>query len=127
MNNPDIGKLILRLTLGILILFHGVHKLLHGIGFIETMVTAHHLPAFFAYGVYFGEVVGPLMLLIGFHTRIGALLVVINMLVALALVHTGQFFSISGSGGYGLELQAFYLFSALALIFLGPGKFKVHS
>lgn len=127
MNNPDIGKLILRLTLGILILFHGVHKLLHGIGFIETMVTAHHLPAFFAYGVYIGEVVAPLMLLIGYQTRIGALLIVINMLVALALVHTGQFFSISGSGGYALELQAFYLLTALALIFLGPGRYKAHS
>ncbi|WP_097459546.1 DoxX family protein [Mangrovitalea sediminis] len=127
MNNPDIGKLILRLTLGILILFHGVHKLLHGIGFIETMVAAHHLPAFFAYGVYIGEVVAPLMLLIGYQTRIGALLIVINMLVALALVHTGQFFSISGTGGYALELQAFYLLSALALIFLGPGRYKAHS
>lgn len=127
MNNPDIGKLILRLMLGILILFHGVNKLLHGNGFVDSMVAAHHLPGFVAYGVYLGEVVGPLMLLIGYQTRIGALLVVINMLFALALVHTSQFFSLAGSGGYALELQAFYLFTALALVFLGPGKFKAHS
>lgn len=125
--NPDIGKLILRLTLGVLIFFHGFHKLIHGVGYIENMMVAHHLPAFFAWAVYLGEVLAPIMIVFGIKTRIGAGLVVINMLVAFLLVHTHQFFTLSNSGGWALELQAFYLLTALALIFLGPGRFRVHS
>ena len=125
--NPDIGKLILRLTLGVLIFFHGFHKLIHGVGFIENMMVAHHLPAFFAWAVYLGEVLAPVMIVLGIKTRIGAGLVVINMLVAFLLVHTHQFFTLSNSGGWALELQAFYMFTALALLFLGPGRFRLHS
>jgi len=125
--NPDIGKLILRLTLGVLILFHGVHKVIHGIGFIENMMVGHHLPAFFAWAVFLGEVLAPIMIIFGVQTRLGAGLIVINMVVALLLVHTHQFFTLAGSGGWALELQAFYLLTALALIFLGPGRFRIHS
>jgi putative oxidoreductase len=53
----DFGKLILRITLGGLLLFHGVHKLLNGIAPIKAMVTAHGIPDAVAYGVYLGEVV----------------------------------------------------------------------
>lgn len=79
-NLDDFGKLVLRLTLGILILFHGTSKLMHGIGSIEGMVTATGMPGFVAYGVYAGEVLGPLLLIAGFHARIGAALVAGNRL-----------------------------------------------
>ena len=78
----DMGKLILRLELGILLLFHGIHKILFGIDAIKGMATAHHLPVWIAYGVFIGEVIGPLMIIIGFYTRIGALLIFANMLFA---------------------------------------------
>lgn len=123
----DMGKLVLRLTLGVLILFHGVHKLIHGVGFIENMMVAHHLPAFFAWAVYIGEVLAPLMIILGVKTRLGGGLIVINMLVAFLLVHVHQFFTLAGSGGWALELQAFYMFTALSLVFLGPGRFRLHS
>ena len=54
----DIGKLILRLVLGGTILLHGIAKLTGGIEFISGSVTSAGLPAFVAYGVYVGEVVG---------------------------------------------------------------------
>ena len=54
----DLGKLVLRLTVGGLLLFHGIHKLLNGIAPIKAMVAAHHLPDAIAYGVYLGEVSG---------------------------------------------------------------------
>ena len=45
-NLNDSGKLVLRLTLGILILLHGIFKLTHGIGPIQGMVTGMGMPAF---------------------------------------------------------------------------------
>lgn len=127
MDNADLGKLILRLTLGGLLLFHGVSKLLNGTGFIEGLLASHGIPAFVAYGVFIGELLAPLMVILGYHTRIGALLIVFNMLVAFALAHTHQLLKIGGGGGWALELQGFFLFTALALIFLGPGRYKLKS
>lgn len=125
LDNADLGKLILRLTLGGLLLFHGVDKLLDGTGFIERELASHGLPAFLAYGVFIGELIAPLMVILGYQTRIGALLIVINMVVAIALVHAHQLIALGRNGGLVLELQYFYLLSALALIFLGPGKYKL--
>lgn len=124
MHNPDIGKLILRLTVGILMLFHGVSKLTSGIAGIKGMLAANGLPQFFAYGVFVGEIIAPLMLIVGLYSRIGAALIVVNMLFAIGLAHMGDIFALSGHGGWRLELQAFFLFTALALIFTGPGKYK---
>jgi putative oxidoreductase len=122
----DTGKLVLRLTLGILILLHGIAKLTHGIEPIEGMVTGMGMPVFFAYGVFAGEVLGPLLLIIGFYARIGAALIAINMLFAIALAHTGELTSIGQTGGWALELQGMFLFTAIALMLLGPGRFGVN-
>jgi putative oxidoreductase len=122
----DAGKLILRVCLGVLILFHGMDKLIHGIGPILGMVTGAGLPGFLAYGVYLGEVVGPVLLVSGFHARIGAGLIAINMIVAILLVHTGDVLSLSPHGGWRLELQGMYLVTALALACLGPGRFSLN-
>lgn len=120
----DGGKLILRLVLGLLILFHGTWKLQHGVGFISDMLIKHGLPGFIGNLVYIGEVVAPLMIILGILGRFGALIIVINMLVALMLVHTSQFFSANPqTGGYALELQAMYLFGALSLLLSGMGRF----
>lgn len=125
MDNADLGKLILRLTLGGLLLFHGISKLLNGVGHIEAILAGHGIPAFFAYGVFIGELLAPLMIILGYHTRIGALLIVFNMLVAIALVHAHELMKLGGNGGWALELQGFFLFTAIALIFLGPGRYKL--
>ena len=122
----DTGKLILRLTLGILILLHGIAKLTHGIEPIEGMVTGMGMPAFFAYGVYAGEVVGPLLLIIGFYARFGAALIAINMLFALALAHTSELTTLTQTGGWALELQGMFLFTAIALMVMGPGRYGVN-
>lgn len=122
----DTGKLVLRLTLGILILLHGIAKLTHGIEPIEGMVTGMGMPAFFAYGVYAGELVGPILLIIGFYARIGATLIAINMLFAIALAHTSELTSLSQTGGWALELQGMFLFTAIALMLMGPGRFGVN-
>lgn len=126
-NNDAVGKLVLRLTVGVLILFHGVSKLMHGgsLDFISSALAAHGMPGFVAYGVFVGELIAPLMIVLGVFSRIGGLLVVINMLFAIGLMHMGQLFMTSEHGGYQLELQAFYLFSGLAVLFLGSGRFAL--
>jgi putative oxidoreductase len=122
--SPDTGKLIVRLSVGLLMLFHGVAKIMHpgSLDFIGSMLSSNGVPAFLAYGVYIGEVVAPLMVLVGYQARIGGLLIVVNMVVALLLAHSGDFFSLSEHGGWAVELQMFYLLSALAVVFLGSGK-----
>lgn len=122
----DTGKLVLRLTLGILILLHGIAKLTHGIEPIEGMVIGMGMPAFVAYGVYAGEVVGPILLIVGFYARLGAALIAINMLFAIALAHTSELTSLTQTGGWALELQGMFLFSAIALMLMGPGRFGVN-
>lgn len=122
----DTGKLVLRLTLGILILLHGIAKLTNGIAPIEGMVTGMGLPAFIAYGVYAGEILGPVLLIVGFYARIGAALIAINMLVAIALAHASEVTSLGQTGGWALELQGMFLFTAIALMLMGPGRFSVN-
>lgn len=123
--SETLGKLILRLTLGLLILFHGVSKALHPVGaitYIGGQLAAAHLPTYLVYGVFIGELLAPLMIILGVYARIGGLFVVINMIFAVTLVHTGQLLSLSKTGGWALELQGFYLLTGLALFFLGSGK-----
>jgi putative oxidoreductase len=121
----DQGKLVLRIVLAVLLLFHGVSKLVGGVGPIAGMLQKAGLPGAFAYLVYIGEVVAPLMILFGVFTRAAALVVVINMVVALLLVHTAQFFTLNEQGGWALELQGMYLGSALALALLGAGRYSL--
>lgn len=122
----DIAKLVLRVTLGLLVLLHGLAKLNGGMGGIVGMVEARGFPGALGYGVLLGEVIGPLMLIAGFHARIGAVLVFVNMVFAIVLVHPGELDSFGRTGGWALELQAMFLVSALALALLGPGRFSVN-
>lgn len=123
MNNPDLAKLILRLSAGIFMLLHGIGKLYSGVGWIAHELASHSLPGFLAYGVFIGEIIAPLMVILGIHTRVGAVLMAGNMLVAIVLVHMGEIFSLKGNGGWTLELQGFFLFTSLAIFFLGAGKY----
>ena len=124
-STESLGKLVLRLTVGVLLLCHGVHKLLTGIGFIGQMLNAHHLPAMLAYGVYLGEILGPVLIILGLFSRCGAALIVINMIVAVLLAGMGQLLALGPMGGYALELEAFYLFGALAVLLLGAGSISL--
>jgi putative oxidoreductase len=122
----DLGKLILRLTLGVLILLHGIAKISGGIAGVEKMLEGAGLPSFIAPGVYVGEVLAPLLVILGFYARVGAVLIVVNMLFAILLAHRADLFLLTKTGGWALELQAFFLFTALALTLIGPGRFGIN-
>jgi len=126
--DDDAGKLIVRLMVSVLILFHGVGKILHPagtLGFVQSLLAQHGLPEFIAYGVFLGEVVGPLMILLGLFSRVGGVMVVINMLFAIGLVHMGDIFALTDMGTWALESDVFFLLSGLAVVFLGSGRFAI--
>jgi putative oxidoreductase len=122
----DLGKLILRFTLGVLILLHGIAKITGGTAGVEKMLEGAGLPSFVAAGVYVGEVLAPILVIIGFYARVGAALIVVNMLFAIMLAHRADLYVITQTGGWALELQAFFLFTALALALIGPGRFGIN-
>ncbi|MVW73178.1 MULTISPECIES: DoxX family protein [unclassified Bordetella] len=125
MKSDDTGKLIVRLSVGILVLMHGLFKLSSGVGGIAGMLSSHGLPSVLAYGAYVGEIVGPLLVILGLFSRLGALIIVVNMIFAILLAHMGQLTSLTGQGGWALELQGMFLFSALAVLFMGAGRFSL--
>lgn len=121
----DIGKLMLRLTLGGLVLLPGVAKLSAGPAYILGTVAKAGLPEAFGYLVYVGEVVAPALVILGFWTRPAAAIIAINMVFAVLLVHRAELFTLGKPGGWALELQGLFLFMALAVSFLGAGRLSV--
>ena len=123
----ELAKLLLRVTVGVLMLFHGISKILHGVSPIEGMFINAGLPGFIAYGAYLGEVIAPLMLIAGFRVKIASLFVMMTMCGAIALAHSGDIFVVTKHGAWGIELQMFYLMSSLTILIQGAGKYSIDS
>lgn len=121
----DLGILIIRLSIGVLMLLHGIFKLQNGAGGIENMVIAAGLPSFIAYGVYVGEVIAPIFIILGIGTRLAAAIFAGNCLVAAFLAHAADITSLTATGGWAVELLGLYFFGALALVFTGGGKYAI--
>lgn len=120
----DSGKLLLRLAIGGLMFFHGLAKVRDNT-FVEDAVSGAGLPAWMSYGVFIGEIVAPLLLIIGLFTRTAALLIVADMAVALVLVHANELTNLTRSGGLAIELPLLFLLGAAAIALVGPGRFAV--
>ncbi|SFP59020.1 putative oxidoreductase [Nitrosomonas cryotolerans] len=125
--NDALGKLVLRLTLGIFILFHGMAKIFNpgSLEFIKGQLATFDLTPYLAYGVFLGEIVAPLLIILGIFARFGGLLIVGNMLFALFLVHQDELLSLDAQGGWALELQGFFLLCGLTVFLMGSGKFAI--
>ncbi len=125
LNMPNFGKLVLRFGLGFIILLHGIHKLRFGIAFIHQWITSYILPALFSYGVYIGEVVAPIMLILGLFTRVASFIIILNMIVAILYLYTNGFapFAITAAGGLKAELDIILLLVAVGMTCVGGGTF----
>lgn len=123
--SEDLGKFMLRVTLALLILLHGLAKVMGGVGFIAGVLAKAGLPSAFAYLVYVGEVIAPLLVLVGVWTRPAALVIAGNMVAAVLLVHMGDLMTRNNTGGWTLELQAMFLVGALTVALIGAGRYSV--
>lgn len=117
--------LILRLSLGIMMLLYGFFKLFNGVNEVGLMLTEKGLPYFISYGVIVGEVIAPLMIIIGYRTKIAAILLAFTMVVAILLAHSNDIFSLNSHGGWAIDHQGLFLFGSIALILSGAGKYAV--
>jgi len=123
----DFAKFILRVTLGALMLFHGIAKLYNfqTLGFIKNQLVELGLHPVLAYGVFLGEIVAPALLIVGIYSRFGGFLIFINMLFAIVLVHANDWLSLTEHGGWALELQAWYLVAGLLVMLMGSGRIAI--
>lgn len=104
LSHDDAGKFLLRLAVGGLMLFHGLHKLMDGVEGISGMLVAKGLPGFIAYGVLVGEVLAPCLLILGILTRPAAL---------------------DAVGAWAIENLAYFFVGALAIALLGAGRYSL--
>jgi putative oxidoreductase len=123
----DVGKFILRVGVGGLMVFHGIHKLIHGHDFIVKQLEINSLPSFLWIGVPVAEIIAPLLLIFGVATRISSFLIAFTMLMT--------FFLVLGTTGLGLnpatgglkgELNLLFLVASVAILFIGPGKIRIN-
>jgi putative oxidoreductase len=124
----DLGLLLVRLILGIVLMFHGSQKLFgwfDGGGMEKFTQTLEELqipmPQVSAYLSAGTEFVGGALIVLGFLTRLVAVPVMVNMLVAVIAVHRHEFAAQKG----GMEYPLMLCVVALALVFMGAGRFSV--
>jgi putative oxidoreductase len=121
-----LAPVVVRVIAGFLMFAHGVDKLSGGVagisGFGEFLSSAG-LPAglLLAWFVTLLELVGGAMLILGLLSRVIAGLLIVELLVAIALV-TGQVGLISGEQGVGYERDLAYIAGFLVVLLLGPGR-----
>jgi len=122
----DVGELVLRLGLGIIFIGHGWSKLQNP-GAFAGLLRQLRVPAptFFAWLVALLETVGAALIILGVATRLMALGLAIDMLVALVSVRIGKAPFLSGPHGSGWDFELLLLVSALALVFTGAGRFAL--
>ena len=123
----DTAKLLLRLTVGLMILFHGVEKVTNGINGVKYLVTNSGLPEFLAYGIYVGEIVLPILIVLGLYARVASLFLALNMAVAIFLAYGSSLFELGKFGAPVMELPLLYLILSLLIFMFGSGKYSVNT
>jgi putative oxidoreductase len=123
---PDAGLLVLRVGIAAVVLFHGVFKLTHGVAWIAGPLGQLGLPAFLAYGVYLAEIVAPLLLIIGLWTRLAALVIAFQMVMAVLLARRGDVTTVNEmGGGWAIELEVLIFVGAVTIALAGSGRYAL--
>lgn len=118
-HNPSVGLLFIRIATGSIFLVHGIQKLMHmdAVAMFFGMVG---IPLFFAWIVAIVETLGGVLLITGIFTRKAAILLAIDMAVAIIVVKLGGPF-LGGS-----EYEVVLLGTMLGLAFTSGGKYSLH-
>jgi len=116
-----VGLLVLRLSLGLIFFSHGYPKLAHAGAGMQGFFVQHGLPGYFVYISGVLEVFGAVLLVLGLFTRGAALLLAIEMGVAIWKVHSG--------GGYlavhNYEFPLAVLAGSFTLASVGAGRLSL--
>ena len=124
--NIDLGLLMLRIG-AFTMFFHGIKKMLDGHDGVRQGLIAHGLPEFLWLGVPVAEVLAPILILLGVFTRLGGLLYVVVMIIAIYFTHWGNLFGINEyTGALNMEANLLFLSGGLCLFFAGGGKYAVY-
>jgi putative oxidoreductase len=132
--SPDKTLAFMRIMLGLVFFPHGAQKMLGwfgGYGFSATMqyfTTQAHIPAVFAFLAICAEFFGSLGLILGFLSRIGALGITVNMIVAIVMIHSHIGFFMNWFGqqkGEGYEYHLLVFALTIPLMIRGAGAFSV--
>ena len=133
-SDNDVAPLLLRLTLGVVILPHGLQKLMGwfgGYGFSGTMdyfTGVMGFPAPVALLVIAAESAGALGLIVGFMTRFCAIGIGMVMTGAIFMVHWKNAFFMNWNGqqaGEGFEYHLLAIAIAFALLIKGGGILSI--
>ena len=116
------GLLILRISIGTMLIHHGYEKLENITNFANAFVKPLGLPfpEFFSYIAAYSEIVGSWLLIFGLFTRIGALFIVGT--ITFAIYHA---IVTSGFNVYLLELLILYFGGSFCVLLLGSGGFAL--
>ncbi len=118
-----IGLFLLRVSIATTMLVYGMTKLIFGNEFIEGLLEQYGLPTFLGYGVFMGEIIAPLFIIIGFRTKLAGLVFAINCLVAILMAQLPTFFTLNAFGGWANGTLFIYTVFGVALFFSGAGKY----
>lgn len=119
-----LALLLMRLSLGVIVTVHGYHKVFGGLQHFAHVVGGMGLPSWLGYVSAFTELIGGLLIIVGFFTRPAAFAICINLAVAIWKVHLHN--GLLGSPdrpGFEFPLAAATL--AFALIFFGAGPIAI--
>ena len=123
----EFAPLVVRAIVGVIMAAHGLQKLLGGPANFGGVLGQLGVPAptLMAFVVTFVELVGGILLVVGLFSRLAALLLTIDLVVAILLVKVGVGFLSPQSGGVGAELDLALIAGFLAVLFAGPGRISL--
>lgn len=121
----NIGLLIIRIGISFTMLIYGITKLIYGIDFIKDVFTLHGLPSFLGYGIYIGEIIAPILIIIGFRTKLAGFIFAFNCLVAILMAQLPNLLKLNEFGGWAIGPIFIYMIFGVALIFTGAGKYAI--
>ena len=127
-SHEDLVKLLLRVNVGVLILFH-TYAVITGEQAIRDTMVAWHLPVGLAWSAVLFEGVAPIMVILGVYARIGGWMMTFWMVMALLMAHlfTGHFLMLAPNGaGWRIETQVFFLVNSLAVALVGAGRYGLN-
>jgi len=120
-NSPlkDVGLAFFRISISAMMLTHGLpkfQKLIAGDFEFGDPLGIGAAPSLFL--AVIGEFICPILVIIGYKTRLASIPTAITMLVAALVVHTAD--------PFGSKEKAFlYVVSFVTIALLGPGKFSI--